>query len=62
MEKYVIYKSFGTYHTTTEENYNARIQDVRKIYAWKGFETAQQIINYLATHCGILYSQFIIIK
>lgn len=44
--KIVIYKVGNIYHTTDEDNYNARIQNARKIHAIDGAESAQDIIDY----------------
>lgn len=60
--KTIIYKTLGTYHTTTEENYNARIQNAKKICTWKDFESAKEIIDYCIKYCGAKREDFIVIE
>jgi len=60
--KTVIYKENGTYKTTTEENYNARIQNARQIHVMKEFESAEEIINYYINWFGSKKEDFIIIE
>ena len=45
-EKLVIYKQFGGFRVTPESNYNARIQDARKIQKIDDAESADEIIKY----------------
>lgn len=58
----VIYKVGGIYYCTTEENYNARIQDARAIYKLETFDSAEEIIEYYCTHFGCKTEDFIIIN
>jgi hypothetical protein len=58
--KTVIYKAGGTYYVTTEENYNARIQNARAIHRLD-FESAEEIVEYLCKYCGYKAEDFIII-
>lgn len=58
--KRVIYKSFGVYCVTTEENYNAPIQDANKICRMENFSNPEEIINYYCTYCGSKQEDFII--
>lgn len=59
--KIVIYQELGTLKTTTEENYNRRIQNAREIQTWKDFKTAEEIIDYCIKYCGKKKEDFIII-
>lgn len=59
--KTVIYKVSGVYHTTTEENYNARIQNARNIHTLKDFESAEEIIEYYIKWFQAKREDFIII-
>ena len=45
-DKLVIYKSLGKYRVTPESNYNARIQNARKVQKLDDFESADEIIDY----------------
>lgn len=58
--KIVIYSELGTFKTTTEENYKARISDANKIQSWIGFVSAEEIINYCVAYCGKTKEDFII--
>lgn len=60
--KMVIYKSLGTYCVTTEENYNARIQDARAIHRLEAFDSAEEVIKYYCTHFGSKADDFTIIE
>ena len=60
--KMVIYKRNGVFYTTTEENYNAQIQDARAIHKMQDFNSAKEIIEYYCTYCGSKAEDFIIIK
>ena len=60
--KTVIYKENGTYKTTTEENYNARIQDARRIHTMHDFESEEEIMEYYMKYFGSGKDDFIIIK
>ena len=42
----VIFKRNDIYYTTSEANYNARIQNVRAIHKCDGFGSAEEIVNY----------------
>lgn len=44
--KMVIFKQLGNLCITTLENYNARIQNARRIHTMKDFKTPEQIIEY----------------
>ena len=44
--KTVIYKENGIFKTTSEQNYNSRIQNARQIHVMKDFESAEEIIEY----------------
>ena len=58
--KTVIYKAGGTYYVTSEENYNARIQNARAIHRLD-FDSTEAIIEYLCKYCGYKAEDFIII-
>lgn len=58
--KYVIYKENGVYKTTTEENYNRRIQNAREISVWNDFESAQEIIDYVVKYYNDSKENYII--
>jgi hypothetical protein len=60
--KTVIYKENGIYKTTTEENYNAVIQNARKINTMEDFNNAEEIINYYIKWFGSKKEDFIIIE
>ena len=60
--KTVIYKSGGIYYTTTEENYNAKVQNARAIHKMQDFETAEEIIDYYCLFFGSSREDFIIIN
>lgn len=59
--KLVIYNELGTFKTTTEENYNRRIQNVREITTWKDFESAEEIIDYCTKYSNSKREDFIIV-
>lgn len=59
--KIVIYKEFGTFKTTTEENHNRKVQNASEICSWENFETAEEIIDYCVKYCGKKAEDFIII-
>ena len=62
--KFVIYKELGNFKTTTEENYNRRIQNAREICTWNdNFKTAEEIIDFVIKHFNPKYKKedFIII-
>ena len=58
--KTVIYKENGVFKTTTQENYNAIIQDAFKVTKWEAFESAEEIINYCVQYCKANKEDFII--
>jgi hypothetical protein len=58
--KTVIYKEFGTFKTTTEENYKAQIRNASKVCTWKDFESAEEIIDYCIKYCGKKQDDFVI--
>ena len=60
--KTVIYKENGVYKTTTEENYNSRIQNARRIHVMNDFETAEEIIDYYVKYFGSNKEDFIVIE
>lgn len=52
--KYIAYENNGRHYFTTLENYNARIQDARKIKEVNDCENFDDFINFL-TSCLNLY-------
>lgn len=60
--KHVIYKALGGYKVTTEENYNSGIQNARKIHDMKGFESVEEIIEYLVKWCKYDRESFIVVE
>lgn len=58
--KMVIYKALGVYCVTTEDNYNAHIQDARKIKRLDDFDNANEVVEYFCTHFGSKPEDFII--
>ena len=60
--KMVIYKANGIYCVTTEENYNARIQDARAIHRMQDFNSAEEVIEYFCAYFGSKTEDFTIIE
>lgn len=60
--KMVIYWAGGNYYVTSEENYNAQIQNARAIHQMKDFDSAKEIIEYYCTHFGSKAEDFIIME
>lgn len=61
--KTVVYKDFfGDFCMTSEENYNARIRNARKIQKLSGFQSAEQVIDYCCKYCGKNPSDFIVVN
>ena len=60
--KLVIYKALGTIYVTTEENYNARIQNARKIHKLDAFDSVEEVIEYYCKHYFCKVEDFIIIE
>ena len=60
--KMVVYKAGGIYYVTSEENYNARIQNARAIHKMQDFNSAHEVIEYFCKHFGSKVEDFIIIK
>ena len=58
--KMVIYKAGGIYCVTSEENYNAQIQNARAIHKMLDFDSAEEIIEYYCTYFGSKAEDFII--
>ena len=58
--KQVIYKSIFGLCSTTEDNYNAKIQDANKIQKWEGFESVEEIIDYATKYLKQSKEDFII--
>lgn len=56
----VIFKRFGTYCVTTEENYNTFISNERAIQRCPGFKTAQEVIDYYVKYGWAKPEDFII--
>lgn len=62
MEKKVIYKDLQGYKVTSQDNYNARIQDCNKIQDCKDFTSANEIIEYYVKYCKCSENDFIVIE
>ena len=60
--KMVIYKVLGVYHCTTEENYNARIQNERRIQRLWDFNSAEEIIEYYCKYFNSKPEDFTVIE
>ena len=60
--KIVIFKDLGGYCTTSEENYNARIQDARRIQKWYDFKTPEEIIEYSIKYFGGSKEDYIVVE
>lgn len=48
--KYILYGTKGAYRLTTIKNYNAYIQDVRKITYFDGFKSVAAVLDYIAQY------------
>jgi hypothetical protein len=51
--KYILYGSKNAYRLTNVRNYNAYIQDTRKITYFDGFSSVQQVLEYIALYFPI---------
>lgn len=60
--KIVIFKQGGVYYTTTEENYNAKIQNARVIHKMDNFNNAEEIKDYYCEYFGSKPEDFIVIE
>ena len=58
--KYILYGVSGAYRLTTVKNYNAYIQDVRKISYFDGFENIDQVLKYISEYFPIALNDIII--
>ena len=58
--KYILYGTGGAYSLTTVENYNAYIQDARKITRFNDFSTVDAVINYISEYFPIALNDIII--
>ena len=59
--KTVIYKENGVYKTTSKANYDAQIQDARKIQTLYDFESAREIMDYYNKYFNTTDGDFIIL-
>jgi hypothetical protein len=59
--KYILYGTKNAYRLTTVKNYNAYIQDVRKINYFDGFKTISEVLNYISLYCPIALNDISII-
>ena len=59
--KTVIFKKFGEYYTTTEENYYARIENARLTHRYGHASGADEIVKYFCEHFNSAADDFIII-
>ena len=60
MKKYILYGTKNAYRLTTVKNYNAYIQDVRKINYFDGFENIDQVLKYISEYFPIALNDIII--
>lgn len=60
MEKYVIYKDLWGYKMTTEQNYNSRIQDARKIVKLNDCENMADAVDLVKMFSRVTDDQIII--
>lgn len=51
-EKVVVFLRNGIIHMTTYNNYKAVIQDANLIIRFDGFDTYEQVEEYLINYCG----------
>lgn len=65
-EKIIVKKSFfHDFIATTESNYNARVQDVNKMWNFdkkNGFEEIQDVVDYLEKHFHIDRENIVVIE
>lgn len=61
MSKLILYKAFGRYCMTTEENYNRRIMDATKVMRFSDGFTKEQVISYI-TNYGLANKEELIDK
>lgn len=43
----IVYRILGIWHFTPEENYNAYVQDARKVHPIPWADTATEVVNYM---------------
>lgn len=60
MKKYVLYGIVNAYRLTDIENYNAYIQNGRKIHYFNGFKSVEEVVNYILKYFPISIDQIII--
>lgn len=58
--KTVIFKTFNGYATTSEDNYNARIRNERKVTDCSAFASPEEIIKYFCKYFGCKADEFIV--
>ena len=51
--KYILYGTKNAYRLTNVKNYNAYVQDTRKITYFDDFETVQAVLEYIALYFNI---------
>ena len=61
-KKFTIFKKEEDWAVTTTENYNNRLQNTRLISIYKGFESAEDVINSFCRNSKVEKSDFKIIK
>ena len=47
MKRYVVWKEYGNYKVTSEDNYNSVYRNEREVNTLTGFDNANQVICYL---------------
>jgi hypothetical protein len=60
MKKYILYGIKNAYRLTTIKNYNAYVQDARKIHYFDGFENIDQVLKYISEFFPIALNDIII--
>lgn len=55
----VVFKRNGELYMTSEENYNAYIEDVSKTTSLRDFDTFEQVVEYMCRYSKAVPEQFI---
>lgn len=53
-QHYYLYLENGEFKMTTKQNFNARIQDARKITTLQGFSNSKECMQYLHKYFDII--------
>lgn len=60
MKKYILYGIKNAYRLTTIKNYNAYIQDARKIYYFDGFPNIDQVLQHIGEYFPVAADDIVI--